>query len=900
MNHSRHGFAGLLLRHIRARKLQMMLVATLVAAMSFLASAGPRALDMLLTDALHHDLGKLDKTSLDLAADDQGSPSPALGADNWFQLHRILAKERDRLPETVRKIAGPAAFTVVFAEQPTKVVSPARKTPTTILVLGIDPLLEKHVRMVEGSAPAPVTKPLLEHDSAPVEMVLSKAVAEAINWHVGDIRQIPGPTSTQQLVRLSGIYEPIDPKGDFWIHTSAAATPVIVDDGFTKKVTATAWIDPGSWANVLPISAGSHTVAWIPLAPDALRSSDSTSAAAQLSEFTRLGVTLPPDDEASVRYGRYSVYPLQALSFSTSLTNTLLDASRDDVSTTALAMMLALGPLLAGGCAIFLAAGLLRSSQRASARLAWARGASDSQIRAGLAAQGLLAGVPAALAGAGVAALLVPGRPGLLGVVLPILVALMPAAALAAMPLATQRRVMTSGATRRVAELLVLGLAAAAIVALRQRGLSTGSARVDVLLTATPVLLSIVGCVIALRLVKPVASAVRAWRARRRGLVGLVGSARAAGEPTVGLAVALALVSGVAVAVFSATTVATLDRGTGDTAQGAAGADLRVSSKSLTATSAADVAKLSGVDAVADMSRRPSIRVAADSATTNAALIATDAEDLRRVQSGIPRAPGIPAALSAIPSAGEPIPVVMSRELERRLEGDDAEIAGIPIKVVGTSDAELPFANNSKWILADHEVLAAHNLDVSVTSGLLVDAAAGETSRVRDLIAATLKDAEISTPASERKALEQDPRLSGVRLVSIAATATAALLVALAVAMALLSGAEGRARDVAVARALGMRPRGSRWLPVWEVGPLALVSVAVGVLVGILTPIIALAATDLVPFAGGIDQPSLVFQPWWTIALLVTVLVLTVLGSLASVGVAARRDLAASLRMMED
>ncbi len=912
MSRSRHGFAGLLLRHIRARKLQMVLVAALVAGLSFLASAGPRALDILLTDATRHDLAELVPASRDLVAAQPGSPSPMLGADDWAGLDETLTKARDGLPPSVRKLAGKPQFTVAFPDRRAQVVTPQRPAPSSTVILAIDPRLRDHIRLVEGDLPAPVTatlKPVpTPGDGAPalesIDMVLSSSVADAMRWQVGDIRKLVGLSTTDQLVRLSGIYEPLEPDGDFWIHTAAAKRPVIFDDGLSHSVTGTGWIASSQWQHLVEVSQGAHTTAWIPLNADTLRSSESETTARDLAEFTRLGVDMPPDPSPVDLFDEFGVMVLHKLSFNSGTTAALRQAGTDDVSTRAIATMLALGPLLVGGCAIFLAAGLLRSGQRAAVRLTWARGASDAQVRAGLAAQGLLAGLPAAAIGAGVAAVVVPGRPGVLGISLPILVALAPAVALAAMPISSPGAPSARPRGPRVGELLVLGLAVAAVIALRQRGLSTDRTNVDVLLAATPVLLSLIGCVIALRLVGPLAMLIRTRQVTRRGLVGLVGAARAASATTLGLATALALVSGVAVAVFSATTVATLEGGVADTARAKAGADIRVTSPDLSADSVTDIRAIPGVTDASDVSVRRTARLVAGRTTTNVTLIATDAAQLRRVQADVPGAPPIPDALL---TAGQdkPLPVVMSDELRHRLSsGDDADAAaeldGVPITVVASATSDLAFTNTGVWLLADHELLAAHQLDVPITSSILVKVQPGKGAQVRQAITQSIKDTKVSTPSSEHRLLDADPRLPGLRLTSAVATGTAAVLVVLTVVMALLGGAEGRTRDVAVARALGMRQRSANWLPVWEVTPLAIVAAAVGVVVGILTPVVALGAVDLIPYTGGAGQPSLVLQPLLSLGLLAAVLALTVVGALASVTVASRHDLAESLRTMED
>src|SRR5690606_21340097 len=161
---------------------------------------------------------------------------------------------------------------------------------------------------------------------------------------------------------------------------------------------------------------------------------------------------------------------------------------------------------------------------------------------------GLVIGLPAAAAGAALAVLLLPGRtvPG--DLVLTGLVALVPAAMLAAstsprgLPWARADLRPPPGRLRSIPALVALRRSLPALVLLLHRGVVPGDGEPDVLLTAVPLLLAVATCVVVLRVyplpVRAVAGALR----RRRGVTAFLGSARAVRDPAGGLVPAIALV----------------------------------------------------------------------------------------------------------------------------------------------------------------------------------------------------------------------------------------------------------------------------------------------------------------------------------------------------------------------
>src|SRR5690606_11303100 len=227
------------------------------------------------------------------------------------------------------------------------------------------------------------------------------------------------------------------------------------------------------------------------------------------------------------------------------------------------------------------------------------------QLRCLLAMEGALLGVPAAALATAAAAMLVPGRAGILGIALPAVVGLAPAIALplVARPGAarTERADLGHRWRSRVrwsVEALAVAVAVAAAVSLNRRGLvAAGPASgIDPLIVATPMLVMLAAGVVVVRVYPvPVAMLHRLVR-RRAGVVAFVGATRTVRDPAVGLAPVLALVIGLAVAVFSTVLWSTVQTGSTSHAVAQLGADLRAQALVISAEQVAEVATLPGVD----------------------------------------------------------------------------------------------------------------------------------------------------------------------------------------------------------------------------------------------------------------------------------------------------------------
>ena len=80
---------------------------------------------------------------------------------------------------------------------------------------------------------------------------------------------------------------------------------------------------------------------------------------------------------------------------------------------------------------------------------------------------------------------------------------------------------------------------------------------------------------------------------------------------------------------------------------------------------------------------------------------------------------------------------------------------------------------------------------------------------------------------------------------------------ALAIVLALVVTGQSRSRNLSFLRTLGLSDRQARGLIAWEIVPMAAITAAVGVVLGVALPKLVGPAIDLRPFTGGLGAAPL-------------------------------------------
>jgi putative ABC transport system permease protein len=438
---------------------------------------------------------------------------------------------------------------------------------------------------------------------------------------------------------------------------------------------------------------------------------------------------------------------------------------------------------------------------------------------------------------------------------------------------------------------VVVGLAVAGTALLVTRGLvgGAGDAVVDPLLVATPLLLALAACIAVLRLYPLPLAAVSRALARRDGVVGQLGAAIALRSATVPVAPVLAMVVGVAMAVFSTVLVATIDRGAQTTVDTVVGADIRVDDVTGGEGTVASIAAVDGVLAVAGIDDAGPAVLRVDGVREPITLVIVDALALGALRG------------EDLRLAGEGLPVIVSADL---VEGPPEElelvVEGEPVTVAGVGDPVAGIVATSRWVMADAE--ASRTLagaDFRPTT-VLVDLEPGADIAAVSEAIGDLAGHRITTPESALAELRASPVVAGLRVALVAGLAIAGLLAVLALVLASVAGARARSRALSLLSTLGLSPRQSGGLAAWELAPTAIVSTVVGALLGLGLPFVVLAAVDLRPFTGGSVQPVMEI-PWLAVGGIVAGFVLVVALTVFAVTAASRRTSAAvTLRMGDE
>ena len=267
--------------------------------------------------------------------------------------------------------------------------------------------------------------------------------------------------------------------------------------------------------------------------------------------------------------------------------------------------------------------------------------------------------------------------------------------------------------------MVVVGLALVAVALLLTRGLvsSTGGVVLDPLLIATPLLLALAACVVVLRFYPVPLAAISARLKRGRKLTGHLGSALALRGSATPVAPVLAMVVGVAIAVFSSVLVSTLDRGTEAAASSSVGADLRAEGVLFTPDLIETIQGIDGVTATTGVDDAGPAVLRVDRVRDTVTLVVVDFAGLAQFRDGLPD-----GLTSEVDGA---VPVLASADLVAELEPDaELLVEGEPVVIVGSADPATGIAASSRWMMVDAS-FSQRMLGLDFRPGiLLVDATA--------------------------------------------------------------------------------------------------------------------------------------------------------------------------------
>jgi putative ABC transport system permease protein len=885
------GTPSLLGRHLRSGFGASVVVAIIVAVAVFAVALAPRALERLGTDELRTEFAAQSPALLDLSGTGRiglvaGMPDPSLD-DLVGPTDAAIGKVDDHIPLPLADGASPAIWLLR-----TKTHAGALPQPTNLvaaLKLAFDLRWDERIRFVDGSPPVPWTGDELDPESPPIEIAVSRGAAEMMKVSVGDTI---GSDPAELLI--AGIYDLNDADDPYWVHASDLATGLMdVEAGKPPTVRASVYIAPETLIGLQTAYANGDLAAWIPIDPTAYEYADIAQLAAQTRESAATQVSLPSFGVLNIRSGLSDV----------------VERVQARVASTSALLALTSSGLLGLLFAVFaLGMQIVIRRRRGALALASARGAGTLQVRGTMLIEGLLIAVPGSAIASAAAALLLPTRVGPDAWVLPIAVAAAPA--LLAAGLTTPRalsegrsdlRVRSSSPGRWVAEIAVVALAGIAVLLLARRGLVEASAAVgtDPLLAATPLLLAVAACVIALRLYPvPLRGAQRLLR-RRTGPSGFVGSARAIRDPALGVIASVALVVGIFVVVFSAVMSSTVDAGLIRAARDDVGADVQVRAHALNASVVQQVDALPGVDAAVALTIATGIGFSDEVGPSEVNVLLADTEALHQVRPDIP---------VLTPTADGRPTMLISSDWVDRVEGADLILGTGHAASAGTVRSDAIPGITRHWVLIDESAAGDIGLQSLVPDRVLValDPVAPATpQQIDDLVTAAQPESSrgsvsVTDAASQLAESRASPTTSGLRLALNVTAAAALALTLLTVVLASMAAAPARNRLVGILRILGVDRGQLARLLAWELAPVAVMAVVVGTLLGLVVPFLVTGVLDLRVFVGGHDQPGPAFDALWLAASVAVFVGVVVLAGAVAGALGRRFAPAGALKMGEE
>lgn len=907
MGMRRAGTALLVARALRRQVLAdldaVALLGLVVAVAAFGVAVVPRAVDAALTDAVRQTVRDVGPIGRALTGSVIGAPLPATEAAPDAAYQALVRGVRNGPAANLGPAAAVPEWDLTTTDALRLEGPPPRPGLGRHFELAAGSAWPGKVRFVAGTPPRtgvapPETlraadaaatgnlAPMLTAPPLRLEVAVSRSAAELMRLAVGDDLLTGVPTGIDlpkfRLV-VSGIYEPADPADEFWQLRPSALHPLLGESDLEGTYrTGVVFLGDGA----LPVLSGtvSHrpTLFRLTVRTDvragSLRAEDAGPLAAAIRRATAQSVPVPGAAQ--------SVTGAAFMGFTSDLAEALDAHARRQRPVVALAGVLLAGLLGCAAVVLLLAGRLLLERRRVAVTITAARGASAAQSAGTLALEALAIAVPAAAAGAAIAALVSPGRAGTAAWAMVVFVALLPAVLVpaSATPLLGagrtavreprgRRREAVVRRGRGAAGLLLLGVTATAVAALIGRGVGAGTAGGDVdwLVSATPVLVAVSAAVLTFRVVSGPLTGLAGRSAARPGLVGFLGLARATRAAPLGPAAVTALTVALAVTSLAAVTDATLARGTADAARLAVGADLRVTGYGLGPGAQEALGRVPGVRDVTPMTMvrdasfavvRPGEPTSPDGDTT-VTVLAVDPAGLRAVQRDLaPQA--LPAELEAPAPAGgdQPstvLPVVVSAGLARSGESLRVRVAArwVRGRVVGAV-GDMPGAPPGEdWVMVAASRLRAVTGAVLAPDVLLAAADAPDTAAVgRTLGYVTATTPQSWSEQSTSGALVRAVR-SGLPLAAVAGGALAGL----ALVSTLLAGAASRRRFTGHLRALGLSRGQAGALVLLEVLPVAVVALLTGVVTGTALAWLVLPAAHLRALTGGVAEPAIAAPP---------------------------------------
>jgi putative ABC transport system permease protein len=943
--------AGMLLRRLRSERGIVILIVLLVATTSFVFAAAPRLFNRVSDAALRSIAQSARPADRNLALSLISSLTP--GNDGGVSSVRAYGDQlATQIPASVAKVIGDRSMRVTTA----RFYIPHPPLVETHISLRYQDGVQDATRLVAGRWPKDLGVPIhtvppgaagngaAEAPAVPLEVALSSAEATAIGVGVGDRLSVTidgsdpilgvghqrsdvfGSNNAYRIgpvdILVVGVFEPIEPQSEYWYGDAGLLQVEPHGSEDNPIIYATAYMAPETYPEIWQSGLPFHYEWRFLVDPARL---DAGQVDTLRSDLHRLGLIAGTATGAPGAPGTVSVL--------TGLPGILDRYAGERALSESVLSIAALGPFGLAAGAMAMIAILLVRRRRTALALTRGRGASGALVLGTQLWESILLAGGAALFGLLLAVLFVPARDDPLSGLLAIAVGAVAVLLLvgASWPSAWRTLgqlerddapVLRVPPRRLVIEATVVGVAVAATLLLRQRGLTIGPAgsvaNVDPLLASVPVLSGLAAGIVAVRLYPLPIRALGWLAARRRDIVPVLGLRTIGRQPASANLPILVLLLTAAFGAFASVVASSLDHGQVVASYLDVGADYRIEKIEIGGLATVlDPTKVAGVATVAPGIVDPLAGfTGAPNQRASIHLEAIDPATYDQVTAGTPADPKWPAVFLADPATAgpglgtpdNPIPAILST----RLPTGSANLApGDTFKVLvegrsltfGLIERRDDFPGigpvGSFAIVPFDWVQAAFGTRLVSPSVLWLRAPGGLSAPLAAEISGVGEAARVVSRYDAYAALHDAPFGAVIVAGYGAALVTAAIYMAMTIIGAVILSAARRTRDLAFLRTLGVTDVQRLALTVMEHAPPVVLAIVPGVVLGIAIAILCAPGLGLDTFVGANGVPLYIDVP--ALAVMVAALVGVVAVAVAAgTWLSSRARMADALRIGDD
>lgn len=928
------------LRRLREDRALVGIVFAVVLVSSFIFASIPRLFNTMSDDGLRHAVDGSRSFLRNIEMARALRIQPAEGDDLYANIDAEGARFQESLAESIQKIIGSRSFLFDspryrFLDLP----GTDRYPSPRYFTLRQGDAIESRLTLVSGRMPqatterVPVPFDIAQEEAQVFEVAASAETLRQIGATVGDrfwtmpdpedaiVRRTPSRNLQYVVYEVVGVIAVNDVQDPWWFADVRLDRAIEYDDGQVTHFYATALMAKDAYPQLLEaISPMGVAYKWRYFTDTKLF--DAGDLAILAADVRRLDAEYPatglaPPTDTTVRTGLSAIF--RRYIAQRGLTEAMLSLA-------------SIGLLAVSLAVLGLVAALIAERRRDQTALLRGRGGSAGQLLAAQLTEGLLLAIPAAALGFVAASVFVGERAsflsplvafGLAGATALLLVVfLIPFVNRPLRAIERSDIVLTKVSPRRWAvEAGIVAVALAGVYLLRRRGLSAGSSQgstegFDIYLAAVPILVGIATGLVVLRLY-PMPIRALAWvGSLRRDLVPSLGFRRVARQPSINSAPLLVLLLAVAVGVFSSVLLHSIDDGQIRTSWQTVGAPYRVDAfPDAPLYHGVDLTVVDSVTGVAPAFAKGGFSIVSRTPVFGMVnVLAVDTRTYAEINAGTPADPQFPRQMldaefaSSIGTPANPIPAIVSSRwvLSQGPQRGETFALNMNGKEISFIVADV---RNGFPTLPEGQSFVVTSLDALLATGNprsfpVNRQYIGAPDAAYQELAATLASQSVSASLTARyqeyARVHDAPLIRGTTTGFRIGIAIAAAYSALAVAVALALTARARARDIAFLRTLGMSDKQVLGLIVVEQAPPLVLSLIVGIALGIGTVLLIEPGIDMTAFTGpGVAVPVVV--DYVTIGVLALGLVAVVAAAIALVTQAARRaNLGSALRLGDE